>query len=444
MLQVTENYYPLPEVLLRFLMLQSGLIPGTVDSIFQLFDQLILVFVVDMLAFLNFRWLLEFIYKVAKFSGFVFMSIDFKSFQIIPSKWNFVAFALSLGLSFLANFFDAYLNIALVTRSELMEMGVNIIVRVFIYVACILKVSNALQSKKFFRIIKNLQWCDTKVDRLEVLIRSFNSFTPFQFKTIGITSMGKSQIFRALFIIFYYNFIFLIVSFGILTIFAKIGLSDSLSSRNKILFFSTVFTYVQLSSTFLMFEACVFCQFICLNNILRKGIEDPTRKPLISLRETSRIYDNICDIFDDLSEFYLPLCIIFLVGLLYYMTFFIYALYIYYENSSKSLAYFLASAILWIFYFSPTVGISMRTSSWVRTEAGKTIDYIQKLANRQSDQKVVKDSYIVNLLAAHRKPRITIGLFELTWKSLFTVITLIYSFAIILIQFYDVSNIEHN
>lgn len=201
---------------------------------------------------------------------------------------------------------------------------------------------------------------------------------------------------------------------------------------------------MQLSSTFLMFESCVFCQIFCLNNTLRNGIEDRTRKPLISLRDASKIYDRICDIFDDLSEFYLPLCIIFLVGLFYYMIFFIYGLYIYYEKASESLSYFLACAILWILYFSPTVIFSMRLSSWVRTEAGKTVDCIQKLANRQNDQKVVKDSYIVNLLAAHRKPRITIGLFELTWKSLFTVCTLIYSFAIILIQFYDVSNIENN
>lgn len=254
--------------------------------------------------------------------------------------------------------------------------------------------------------------------------------------------MGKSQILRALFILLYYNFIFLIVSFGLIAIFAKIGLANAISLRNKILYFTTVLTYVQLSSTFLMFESCVFCQLFCLNNILRKGIEDPTKKALLSLKETTKIYNRICDIFDDMSEFYLPLCTIFLTGLFYYTIFFIYALYIYYENAGKSLAYFLATAILWIFYFSPTVGISMRTSSWVRTEAGKTIDYIQKLANHQSDQKLLKDSYIMNLLAAHRTPRITIGLFELNWKSLFTVITLFYSFAIILIQFYDVSSIE--
>lgn len=125
------------------------------------------IFVVNMFDFLDFQWLLEFIYKAAKFSGFVFISIDFKSFKIRQTKWNFAALCLSFALSFLANFFDAYMNITLVTRSKLMELGVNIIVRAFLYVTCILKTSNYIQSKKFFQVIKNLQWCNTKVHTLK-------------------------------------------------------------------------------------------------------------------------------------------------------------------------------------------------------------------------------------------------------------------------------------
>lgn len=128
--------------------------------------------------FLSFFGVLEIIYFIAKISGFVFVSIDLKTYKIVESNWNAVIFLISFVFSLIANLFisSLYLNIASVTQSKLMELGVNSIVRAIIYVACILKLINAAYSQTFCEIFFNMHYCEMKVS---AMIRKWKSYENF-------------------------------------------------------------------------------------------------------------------------------------------------------------------------------------------------------------------------------------------------------------------------
>lgn len=120
-----------------------------------------------MFKFACFSWVLEFIYKVSRLSGFIYTNIDFKPHRRVVIKKSFIntiVFMLGIGLNFLANWtYDAYLSIADVTHSKLMEIAVNTIVKMLIWSSLLLKVINVFQSQRFFEIVEILQWGDKKV-----------------------------------------------------------------------------------------------------------------------------------------------------------------------------------------------------------------------------------------------------------------------------------------
>lgn len=109
---------------------------------------------------MDFKRTLKFIYVVSKISGYVFISIDFDSDSIICIRkqwWNFLLFAISFGFSFSSNFLIGYLPIAKVTHSMLNEFGVNVMMKATIRIYSFLKIANAMQNQKFFKILSKLQ-----------------------------------------------------------------------------------------------------------------------------------------------------------------------------------------------------------------------------------------------------------------------------------------------
>lgn len=121
-----------------------------------------------MFKFMEFKKLLLFIYGVAKISGFIFVSIDFDSMKIKQRLCTKVFYVLSFAFSFAAVYYDSDMDVGKVTRSKLMEMGVNVVIRITVYSALLLKVVNTFYDKKFYEIIKKLSWCHSKVSEYEL------------------------------------------------------------------------------------------------------------------------------------------------------------------------------------------------------------------------------------------------------------------------------------
>lgn len=121
-----------------------------------------------MFKFLKFEWLLKFIYLTLKLSGFLYISIDFESEKIKVKKQLrniLVVLTTSFGLSLIANSYDAYMPVADVTRSKLLDMGLNFGMKVLIWLACLMKIANIVQSNRFFESLSILQWNERKVSK---------------------------------------------------------------------------------------------------------------------------------------------------------------------------------------------------------------------------------------------------------------------------------------
>lgn len=120
------------------------------------------------MSILSFEGLLKFIYFVSRFSGLIFITIDFKAMTGHRGWRALASFVISFGFSCIANSYDAYFAIAVVTHSKLMEIGVNLMVKFMIWVTCFIKLANAMQSRKFFEVISNLITLHEKVGNSEL------------------------------------------------------------------------------------------------------------------------------------------------------------------------------------------------------------------------------------------------------------------------------------
>lgn len=122
-----------------------------------------------MFSFISFRWLLNFIFKVSKYSAYLFISIAFKApakFKILDQFHNKVWFAISLIWSICATFLSGYVPVAEFTRSPIMEFGVNFLSYITSLSTIALKISNMVNGHLFLELLNNFNRCHLKVSFL--------------------------------------------------------------------------------------------------------------------------------------------------------------------------------------------------------------------------------------------------------------------------------------
>ena len=126
----------------------------------------------NMFDFLNNFWLLKFIYKVARISGYVCTEIGFQlgdNVRVKNSLFNLLAMVVNFGLSLLVYTYSAHIPIANLTHSMLMDVAFNMIARMTVWLILPLKVANFIQRQRFFEIIANLQWNNKEVSSRNAL-----------------------------------------------------------------------------------------------------------------------------------------------------------------------------------------------------------------------------------------------------------------------------------
>jgi hypothetical protein len=106
---------------------------------------------VEMLSFLNFKFFLKFIHYTTKISGYLFISINFDSkLKLEKNYWNFVFTAISLIYSVFAIFFMTVFPVTDIIKSEILQIGCLVSIRLMIVGAVVTKTLNHLQRRAFF------------------------------------------------------------------------------------------------------------------------------------------------------------------------------------------------------------------------------------------------------------------------------------------------------
>lgn len=249
--------------------------------------------------------------------------------------------------------------------------------------------------------------------------------------------MTKLQVFVSSIVVIGFFILVAAVSLDLSLTFNLLLVAEYLSSKDKIIFFVSVYVNLLYFSTFIVVLSSAYYQLHAMNEFLKKLPSD--RQNLATtriIRETAIMFDKFCDIFGDISRFYLLNIVIFLFLSAFFVTYMIYAFYLNFKNPNE----FLLSVFVWMFYFLPPVLWMAVFASWIDKEGKKTGLLIQLLVHPERTVKTLKSSNIFMQQLKHRQPKISCGLFDLNWKFFFSLLGTISSFAIILIQFYDVSS----
>lgn len=252
--------------------------------------------------------------------------------------------------------------------------------------------------------------------------------------------MSKFQLLATSSIIIVQIGTFIFIFSILLSLFVLLGIFDSYSNRDKVFFLSSVFSNMLFGSTLMMILSCACHQLEALNTLLGNFLQD--EEILLKMRLLKKvpiIYDKLCDIFDNISKFYLLSMVGFLFGFTYFNIFFIYEVCLLFQVQSKELFYFLGSSVLWNLYYGPFVLFITISASLIEKEGIKTVDIVQKLIRAFGNSKDSKRLIILHQQSLHRRPKVSCELFELNWSFFFTILAGIFSFSIILIQFYDVN-----
>lgn len=249
--------------------------------------------------------------------------------------------------------------------------------------------------------------------------------------------MTKLQVFTSSIVVTSFFILVAGVSIYLSLTFNLLLVAEYLSSNDKIIFFVSVYFNLLYFSTFITVLSSAYYQLHALNVFLRKLKSDRKNLTTVQLiKRTAIMFDRFCDMFEDISRFYLLNIVIFLFLSAFFVTYMIYAFYLNFKNPNE----FLLAVFVWMFYFLPPSLCVAVFASWIDNEGKKTGHLILSLVHSERLVKVLKSSNILMQQFKHHQPEISCGLFYLNWKFFFYVLGVISSFAIILIQFFDVSS----
>lgn len=224
----------------------------------------------------------------------------------------------------------------------------------------------------------------------------------------------------------------------IIYILDSLQLTNVLGIRNKILFFGSIFLYVSFFSSQVMILSCAYYQLHSLNFFLTTLRINNTRSLHKVIYMTSIIYDMLSDVFDEISKFSLINILIFLLGFFYFNIIFYFTLFINFKTPSDELFYFSSAIFASLHYFAPGILWLITYSNWIEQECCKTSDKVAFLIGREKSSKSFRVGRNLMQQLSHRKPKISCGLFDLNWQFFFAILSGIFTYFIILVQFHDV------
>jgi hypothetical protein len=220
----------------------------------------------------------------------------------------------------------------------------------------------------------------------------------------------------------------------------KLDLADGISNSFLIAFFGSIFFYAFYIASFIIVIFVVYCQARGLNKALEnfdfESVEEFEVKKL--LKRARKVHDTLLDVIEAISLNYAINTLSFLFVFFFFGLFSSYTVFIFFHETSIGVFYLLLSVMIWFVFYLPFfiyVGI---LSTHIETAMNRTVSILEGLAASKRCGVVRKNLSSLVLQSSHRRPVFSCGLLLVDHKSTFTILTGIFSFSIILIQFYDV------
>lgn len=224
-------------------------------------------------------------------------------------------------------------------------------------------------------------------------------------------------------------------------IFDTLDLADAVSKKDRIFLNVAVFSYVQLSTSTQILGICTVLLITAMNKALRNCLAKPNfHRCFDIIRLVSLIHIKICEVCNNCSIVFTLLLLPFLMVFLFYNLLMTYGFFVYQMNPNDQLYLFSLLAFIFVSLYAPTTLVLFSMSSIILSSSGATIDLVQQLIAKNKNVKLQKKCNNLVLLLAHTKPVWSLTFFDVRWESFFAMLGVIFSYSVILVQFYDVSN----
>lgn len=202
-----------------------------------------------------------------------------------------------------------------------------------------------------------------------------------------------------------------------------------------------VFSYIQLSTSTQILGVCVCLVLRALNKALKYSLKKSESQLCFDvIRMTSLIYLKVNEVCENCSIVFTLLLLPFLMVFLFYNLLLTYGFFVYQMNPSSQLYLFSLLAFLFVSLYAPTTLVLFSVSSYVLKDSKASIELVQQIIAKQNNARLQRKCNNLILLLAHTTPVWSLTLFDVHWKSFFAMLGVIFSYSVILVQFYDVSN----
>jgi 7tm Chemosensory receptor len=256
---------------------------------------------------------------------------------------------------------------------------------------------------------------------------------------VNLSALTKTQSLKISSISTLFNLYHLVVNVALFYTITKLKLDAHFSVNEQIIFAYIIFSTAQFCVSLMMISTIGFYILLNFNEFITRIIEDKSSCSNAQiLKLSATIYNKICDAYEDISKFYSIFCMLLVLMSTFFNVFNFYTFYVLLKVGGYKLMFFAATSFLWAICYLPPIVCIIAYSNGLQKQSVVTGNLITKLMSCKGSNKDVKQSKLFELLVAHRRPKISCGMFDLDWKFCFSVIGCVFSFSIIVIQFSDV------
>jgi hypothetical protein len=256
------------------------------------------------------------------------------------------------------------------------------------------------------------------------------------------SSVGKLQAIAIVAALIFNSINFVAIVIVQKSILGHLGLTRNLDTSFCFAFFGSMAFYMIYGVTYFLIVCMISFQFKALNQILARNSKITSESGTKNLiKEIRKIHDDLYEVIEAISSYFVINCLTFLLILFFTGIFLAFVIFIFVQNPKLDTFFYFLTILHWLLLFFPFFVIITYFSNRLEEDAGETIKILENEAISRNSKGIMKSLDSFHKQSLHRRPVLSFGLLEIDWISAFTIMNGIFSFSIILIQFYDVKNV---
>lgn len=351
--------------------------------------------------------------QVTNVFGYFFFSpstTDSKTKQ--KSFSRFFKFAIYTILGLLASIKSSDVNTGNGSDSIIVTLGLFIIIQQTMFMPTVFRVFNYCVRHRHGKIIHDIQSIDEDLSQMGISINYQQHFLA----AMTITAL-------------YFGFLFVtvFVDFELSSRYLEINSMDPMSIA---LAGFNIAAYLSYQLSHMLVVLSLYKRLRYMNEVLESKNINESR-----VRGLRRIHSKLCDTLDDINFCFTLNLLNFFSQFTFFSIFYLFDSYRFLTSTSRTEQEFAFNVItgcylLFVCWFS---AFMITISSWIKGEGKETALLIHSHVPKSS--KHAKALSLFCMQINHKKPEISSGIFIVDWTFLFALISTLFSYLIILIQF---------